>query len=395
MATVSALAVDPKVDLVRERMPAARLTGYFNAGTNGPLPNVVVEALIAAAQQEFDTGRTHPAFYGGVKDEWQRLRERIASVFGANADEIALTRSTTEGINIALMGLDWQRGDEVVTTNLEHPGIMVPLALVAHRYGAVIRIANVGNGGGDVAAAIQDQITHRTRAIAISHAMWSTGAVIPLRQIADLAHERRILVVVDAAQAAGQAPVNLHEVGVDAYAISGQKWLCGPGGTGALYVRKERHADIRPTYIRSAMTEPTGYLLPPAGAVRYEIGEFYTPALIGQAAGLAWLQDQIGFDWIYDRVASLGQRCWEGLNELDGVSVITPRDRMAGLVCFTVENWHPRRVMEALYQRGHTIRFVEYAPGPTVARVSCGWWCTEDEVDGLVAAVGEIAATTS
>ncbi|MGH2561413.1 MAG: aminotransferase class V-fold PLP-dependent enzyme [Thermomicrobiales bacterium] len=392
MPTVSAVAVEPKVDQVRDRMPAARQTGYFNAGTNGPLPDIVVNALTAAAQRELDAGRINPTFYGEAKSDCQRLRERFASIFGADAGEIALTRSTTEGVNIALMGLDWQRGDEIITTNLEHPGIMVPLALIAHRYGVVIRIADIGNGGGEVVGAIAAQLTNRTRAIAVSHVMWSTGAVMPLQQIAEVAHDRGVLVVVDAAQAAGQVPVNLHELGVDAYAISGQKWLCGPGGTGALYIRRERHADVRPTYIRSATTEPTGYLLPPPGAVRYEIGEFYTPALIGQGAGLTWLQDEIGFDWIYERVAALGERCWQGLINLDGVTVITPRDSKAGLICFAVDGWHPREVMEALFQRGHTIRYVEYAPGPTVARVSCGWWCTEEEVDGLVEAVGEIAA---
>jgi L-cysteine/cystine lyase len=305
-----------------------------------------------------------------------------------------LTRSTTEGVNIALMGLDWNRGDEIVTTSLEHPGIMVPLALIAHRYGATIRIADIGNGEGDVAAALDARITNRTRAIAISHVMWSSGAVIPLAEIVQMARPRGILTVVDAAQAAGQVPVNLHGIGVDAYAMSGQKWLCGPGGTGALFVRRDRLADIRPTYLRAAMTEPTGYLLPPRAATRYEIGEFNNPTLLGQAAGLAWLQDEVGFGWIYDRVAALGRRCWEGLNALGSVTVITPVDRMAGLVCFTVDGRHPRDVMDALHQRGHTIRYVEYAPGPTVARVSCGWWCTEEEVDALVAAVGDIAAGT-
>lgn len=392
MVSVSTVAIDSKVQSVRDHMPASRQTGYFNAGTNGPLPDVVVDTVTAAARRELDAGRIGPTFYDGIKDDWQRLRGRIAGIVGADADEIALTRSTTEGVNIALMGLDWNRGDEVVTTNLEHPGIMVPLALLAHRYGVTIRVADIGQGGGNVIGAIAAVLTNRTRVIAISHVMWSSGAVIPLQPIAEMARARGILVVVDAAQAAGQVPVDVHHLGVDAYALSGQKWLCGPGGTGALFVRRDRLADLRPTYTRAAMTEPTGYLLPPRSAVRYEIGEFYNPALRGQDAGLAWLQDDVGFDWIYQRVAALGRRCWDGLREIDSVTLVTPPELMAGLVCFAVDGWHPRDVMDALHDRGYTIRFVEYAPGPTVARVSCGWWCTEDEVDGLVAAVAELAA---
>jgi L-cysteine/cystine lyase len=391
VATVESVATDPKVEAVRAAMPAARREGYFNAGTNGPLPAAVIETLVAAARREYEQGRIGPGLYEGLKEDWQRARERIASIFGADADEIALTRSTTDGVNIALHGLDWEPGDEIVTTSLEHPGIVTPLALLAHRYGVVIRVADIGDGGGDVVGAIAAKLTSRTRVVALSHVMWSTGAVIRLREVADLAHEHEALVVVDAAQAAGQVPVDLHALDVDAYALSGQKWLCGPGGTGALYVRRDRLADFKPTYLRMAMTDPTGYLLPAKGAARYEIGEFYNPEILGQLAGLAWLQDEVGLDWAYDRIAALGRRCFDGLNAINGVTLVTPRQRMAGLVCFTLDGMHPREVMDALDEKGYIIRYVENAPGPTVARVSTGWWCTEEEVDGFVAAVAEIA----
>lgn len=392
MVVASLVSVDPKVEAVREHLPATDRTGYFNAGTNGPLPDVVVETMTAAARRELEAGRIGPGVYDDIKASWQRLRDRFASIFGADTGEIALTRSTTEGVNIALLGINWQRGDEVVTTNLEHPGIVTPLALVAHRFGVTIRCADIGNGEGDVLAAIAKTLTNRTRVIALSHLMWSTGAVLPLNDIADLAHDRGILVVVDAAQAAGQIPVNLHETGVDAYAISGQKWLCGPSGTGALYIRRDRQSSFQPTYIRAGASDITGYLLPAPGALRYEIGEFYTPALLGQEAGLIWLQEEVGLSWMYDRIAALGRRCWDGLSRVSRVTVMTPRDCMAGLVCFQVSGMHPRDVMDALQPRGFTIRYVEYQPGPTVARVSASWWNTEAEVDGLIAAVAEISA---
>jgi L-cysteine/cystine lyase len=174
--------------------------------------------------------------------------------------------------------------------------------------------------------------------------------------------------------------------------MSGQKWLCGPGGTGALYVARDRFADIKPTYARACAAEATGFLMPPPNAARYELGEFYGPAVLGQLAGLTWLQDEIGFPWIYDRIAELGKRCWDGLRRTEGVTVITPRDAMAGLICFEIEGLHPRELTNLLEERGHTIRYVEYQPGPTVARISTGWWCTEEEVDEVVTAIGDIAA---
>jgi L-cysteine/cystine lyase len=392
LVTVDRVSIVSKVDEVRAHLPAVHRTGYFNAGTNGPLPDLAIATLTEAANRELTDGRIGPNVYDQIKADWQHLRERLASIFGAEVSEIALTRSTTEGVNIALFGMDWRRGDEIITTNLEHPGILTPLALLSHRFGVNIRYADIGNGGGDVAGAIVDQVTARTRAIAISHVMWSTGAVIPLDEVNAVARRHGLVVVVDAAQAAGQVPPKLKESGIDIYAASGQKWLCGPGGTGALYVRSDRLTHFKPTYIRAAQTDPNGFLLPAAGASRFEIGEFYTPALLAQLATLTWLEDEVGLDWMYQRIAALGQRCWDALAKIEGVTVVTPRDRMAGIVCFSVAGIHPRAVAEALEPKGFTIRYVEYAPGPTVARVSNSWWNTEAEVDGLVEAIGELAA---
>ncbi|HEV2106928.1 MAG TPA: aminotransferase class V-fold PLP-dependent enzyme, partial [Thermomicrobiales bacterium] len=282
--------------------------------------------------------------------------------------------------------------DEVVTTNLEHPGLMVPLSLLAHRWGVKIRIADIADGGGDVVGTLAEAMSPRTRAVALSHVMWSSGAVMPLREIAALARSHHALTVIDAAQAAGQVPVGLHAFGVDAYAMPGQKWLCGPEATGALYVRTDRTGDIQPTHLRYAQTDATGFLLPATGANRYEIGEFYGPAVLAQEAALTWLRDEVGMEWAYERVAALGRRCFQALSEIDGVTMATPQHRMAGLVCFRVDGMTPQEVTAKLYERGITIRYVAYPPGPVIARVSNGWWNTEEEIDQLAVALSDVIA---
>lgn len=391
MAVATAVAVDEKVAAVRAQLPAVERTAYLNAGTNGPLPVAAHEALVAAAEAELERGRIGPGIYEGLHEGWKQLRAVIAGIFGADVDEIALMRSTTEGLNVALFGLDWNRGDEVITTNLEHGGLFSPLGLLAYRHGVTIRTVDLGYGEGDVAAQLAEAVTPRTRAIAISHLQWSSGAIMPLREVATEARRRGIVTIVDAAQAAGQIPVNLHELGVDAYALSGQKWLCGPGGSGALYVRRDAMALIKPTYIRYGGFDATGFVMPRAGAERYEMGEVYNPATRAQAAGLRWLVDEVGLDWAYDRIASLGRRCWDGLRQVPGVKVVTPGDRMAGIVCFTIAEWQAKAAADALGERGFTIRHVEQPPCPVSVRVSTGWWNTEDEVDRFVAAVAELA----
>jgi len=392
---VAEIATDPKLDALRAQIPAVGRTGYFNAGTNGPLPLPAHDALLAAATTELETGRIVPGVYEGSARRNRRVREVIAGMVGADPLEIALTHSTSEGLSTVLFGLDWRRGDEIVTTSLEHPGLIGPLCLLAHRFGVILRYAHLEHGGGDIVAAIADQISARTRVVAVSHVLWSSGAVLPLAEIAALARRQGAMTVVDAAQAAGQIAVDLHALGVDAYAMAGQKWLCGPEGTGALYVRSDRLADIKPTLLRYAQIDPSGYVIPAPGANRYEIGEFYGPAILAQEAALLWLRDEVGLDWLYARTAAMGRRCWDALDRLNGVSVTTPKHCMAGLVCIQTAGFAPQEMAARLFERGTTIRYVAYPPGPTVARVACAWWNTEDEVDRLVDQVAEIIAEGS
>src|SRR5829696_2364200 len=391
MAVGTARVTDAKVDTLRAQLPAVLTTGYFNTGSNGPIPIVAYEAADAAARRELEQGRIVPGTYMENRDRNRQFAAMAASVFGADADEMALTHSASEGLGTALMGMTWSAGDEVITTFEEHPGLMLPLALLARRFGVVTRYADIGDGGSGVVEALADRITSRTRAIAVSHVLWSTGAVLPLREISELARRHELMVIVDGAQSAGQVPVDLHAMGVDAYAMAGQKWLCGPEGTGLLYVRRDRFADIAPTYVRYGQFEPSGYFIPAEGAKRYEMGEFYSLAVAAQEAALRWMRDEVGFNWVYDRIATLGAEFRRRLMSINGITVITPNEPMAGLVNFTVAGLSPQEVTAQLYERGYTIRYVQTAPCTVSARASIGWWNTEEEVAGLAAAISDLA----
>lgn len=358
------------------------------------MPLVAYEAADRIARRELERGRIIPGTYEGNRDRNREVAALAARIFGADADEIALTHSTSEGMSTALMGLTWQPGDEVVTTLQEHPGLLNPLSFLASRHKVVTRYASIGDGGGDVVAAIEAKITSRTRMIAVSHVLWSTGAVLPLREIVDLAWENELIVIVDGAQSGGQVPVDLHALGVDVYAMAGQKWLCGPEATGLLYVRRERFPDIAPTYVRYGQFDTSGYFMPAAGAQRYEIGEFYSPAIAAQEAALTWLNDEVGFDWAYARIADLGSDFRRRLSQIDGVSLVTPVAPMAGLVNFNIAGLRPPEVAARLYEKNLIIRYVETKPCSPSARAAIGWWNTEEEVAALAAAIAELAGET-
>ncbi|MDQ3045091.1 MAG: aminotransferase class V-fold PLP-dependent enzyme, partial [Chloroflexota bacterium] len=162
--------------------------------------------------------------------------------------------------------------------------------------------------------------------------------------------------------------------------------------TGALYIRQDLLSAIRPTFIRYAQSDINGYLLPAPGARRYEMGESYSPSMLGLETTLTWLRDDVGWEWLYARVATLGRLCCETLESIPLLSITTPREKMAGLVCFTVEGFTPQELTAELFKRGITIRYVAYPPGPIVARVAVGWWNTEEEIANLASALSEIIA---
>lgn len=387
MATTAELE---KVHRLRAQLPAVHTTGYFNSGTNGPLPRSVHETILKTAEEEFQRGRIIPGVFQGHEARNDRARGLLAQLLGGSPSEYALTQSTNDGLNIAFNGLDWQRGDEIITTSLEHPTMFMPMALLSHRQGVRIRVADLGDGGGDVVATLKALINQRTRVIALSHVLWSSGVILDLAAICTMAHERGVLVIVDGAQSIGQTAVDIPSTGADAYTISGQKWLCGPEGTGALFIRSNRQAEFAPSSVRYGQFDPAGFFIPPAGGRRYEMGENNPAAVEGFCAALTFNLQEVGLEWGAGRAKALGTRFHGAISRVSGVTVATPSGKHGGLVCFNVDNMDPAAVTDALYAKGFTIRYVTSPPGPQVARASIGWWNTEEEVDALVDAIGSL-----
>ena len=265
---------------------------------------------------------------------------RVASLLNADVDEIALTDNTGEGLNIISFGINWHEGDEVITTQHEHISLLAPLYQLRDRYGIVIRVADIGPTAElPVLKAIADLVTPRTRLISISHVTWTTGAVLNISEVAYMGREWGIPVLIDGAQSAGAIPIDVKALGVDFYAIPMQKWLCGPDGTGALYVRKEMLHLLSPTYVGYwSIKHEEGFeweLLD--SAQRFEVGGRQTAAIAGQAAVLNWLEKTVGHKWLFERIISLSGYAYKALREVPGLTILTPRPGESGLVTFTLE----------------------------------------------------------
>jgi len=381
-----------RIAAIREELPAVQRMVYLNVGTNGPLPRRGHAALVEQAQTELQEGRIGMPAYERNLQIKADTRDAFAGLLGCAADEVALTHSTTEGMNIALMGLDWAPGDEIITATSEHEGGLNPVALVKQRYGATVRYTTIGLRDCDLLAELERALTPRTRAVVLSHVSWATGAVLPMRQISDLAHGVGALVICDAAQSCGMVPSNVYDMGVDAYACSGQKWLCGPDGTGALFVRRDSMERIQQTFmaypsLKSRMINNDAIFEPSEGARRYEAVTLYPPAFRALGASLAWIAGDLGWDWVYRRIGELGRYCHAALARIDGVSLYLPEHDVAGLVHFTLDGVAPADLTERLYEQGILIR---HTPEPQLNRVATGFYNTEEDIDRLAQGIRAI-----
>ena len=390
-AIMTGMPADSKVVEVRQDLPVLERVTYLNTGTSGPLPRSVAEAMSDAVAEQASTPRTGHAYSELVAATKQSGREAMAAMLGAGPEQIALTHNTTEGLNFITLGVNWVHGDEAVTTNVEHPGALLPLWIVKERYGVTVRTADLLSRPPDPVDAVVRQLTPRTKLVSLSHVSYSTGELLPVREIAAAARARGVLTLVDGAQSFGALPIDVRSLGVDFYSVPGQKWLCGPEGTGALYSSQEAISQIRTTFASYGTVDgynDYGGMLVKENGQRFEQGTMHLPDLVGQTAAARWLTQVVGEDWAHERIRRLAAFARDRLAELDGVDMVTG-ERPVGLVTFGVGKTDPEQVVADLAARGVLIRSVRR---PHALRMSLGFFNTETEVTEAISALAEVLA---
>jgi L-cysteine/cystine lyase len=386
-----------KVAAIRQLLPATGSGIFLNAGTCGPLPSETLRAMDEQAQHELVVGRAKIDGFIAFLGRMAEARSAIAAALVADPDDIALTHSTTDGINLVLSSLPWASGDRVVTTNQEHPGVLGPLQSLRDRFGIVIETVDVGDGGDPelVLARIGAALERPARAVVVSHVLWTTGAILPVGRIGTLARAAGAVSVIDGAQSAGAIPVVLDELDIDAYAIPGQKWLLGPEGMGALWVRR--------AFADATVPAASGYMAYESfdlakggvlrrGARRFEATGFHRPSVIGLARSVGWLTMYVGLPWAMDRAARLTAAAYARLAGIEGVEMVTPRDHGGTLVTFRIGGWTAAGAVAELGPRVFAI--IRDLPAIDAIRISVGFWNTEEELERFAAAVELLAAHT-
>ena len=342
----------------RSLFPVLERLAYLNAGTFGPLARPTAAAVQEQLDADLADGRVGKEYFERMLGLRKRVRALLGGLVGAEPEQVSLTASTTDGCNIVLAGLGLQPEDEIVTTSEEHFGLLGPL----HTSGARVVVAEPD------AEAIAAAVTPRTKLLALSQVLWTSGRLLPVRELRE---QTGVQVLVDGAQSVGSIPVDA--AGLDFLTISGQKWLCGPDSTGALVVADpERLRVARPSYFSQTAHEASGSFEPAEGAARFDPGWLSSAVLAGLLVAI-----DLKPEWAFERAAELADRCRELLEPL---AELVPGD--ATLVAFRSDD-APAAVAR-LAEAGVVVREI---PKTGLVRVSCGWWTNEDDLQRLVAAL--------
>ena len=356
---------------------------YMNNGTLGPMPRVVFDANERYMREIMEDPTN-----SGRAEEIDKVREKVAQFVGATADEIALTRSTTEGMNVFAHGFSWKAGDEVLYCTHEHGGGTGPYKSLEKRVGikiVTVEIPSPPQSVDQIVGLFEKAITPRTKVIMVSHVTYVTGLVTPVKELADLAHRRGLLISVDGAHPLGLMDLDFRALGVDHYAAAGQKWLMCGTGTGVCYVKRD---------VQDRIWELMG---PPAdpkrGARKYEeFGQRDVPSALGMGAAID-LQLAIGKKNIEARDRALSTRLRNGLKDIPGVKLWTSNEPSlsTGLTLFSVRDIPMANVQKAIMSRDRVYIRTMGTGNLNGCRAATHLYNMPEEVDKLINSVKFVA----
>lgn len=365
---------------LRADIPALDRTTYFNTGAAGPSPTRVTAAVEDCLERHEYESPAAEGMYPFAFDVFDETRDAVADHLGATPEEIALTQSTTDGINRIAGALDWESGDTVVRTDLEHSSGILPWKRLESR-GVEVEVVESEAGRIDtdkMADAVRD-----AKLVVLSALTWTHGTLLPVAEIAEMAHDAGALVLVDAVQCPGQMPVDVREWGADFVAGAGHKWLLGPFGAGFLHVSPGAETHLEPAHIGYRSVEDPNaeeYAYEP-GAHRLEVGTV-SPAPYAGLREAVELIEELGYEAIQSRIETLTDRLKSGIAASASARLLSPREYESGLVTFAVDDADPETFAEELAADGVRIRPLPNPEG--TVRASVHVFNTDADVNELV-----------
>ena len=351
------LADDPQFwSKIRNQFPLNKDTVFFNPGTVGAMPKVVVEKMVEHLRY-LSENVADWAYKDDNKEEFisgynnlMGIRTKVAKLINGTAAEIAMTDNVTNGMSYIANGISLQPGDEILTTDQEHSGGKGGWLVKEKRYGVVFKIVTVPKPIHDqkeVYDIIVKAMTPRTKVLMLSHMITGSGAILPVKELCAEATKRGIFTVLDGAQTIGQIKVDVKDIGCDVYLGCFHKWIGAPAGTGFMYVKANRMKDIWTTVASGRWDnhEDEGFRFTQRGT-----GNF--PVLKGLEAALDF-HEEIGPDKVYDRIKLLGERLRTGLRKNKKVKIFSPVDEgmCAGITVYNIEGHTGTQIQDTYWAK--------------------------------------------
>ena len=379
------------VQQLRDSLPVTRDMVYMNTGWSGPMPTRVLDRIRDTLVREADGGPASQKGLAITRSLQDEARAALGDLLNVDADDLLLTHSTREGLDVVVYGMDWQPGDELLICDLEHPALTSPADVLTERRGVVARNPNISYTAeqGEILEIIAASITPKTRLVALSHIQYTCGLRMPIKEIAGVAHEMGVPLLVDGAQSIGHIEVDLSDLGADYYALPGQKWLLGPNGTGALYVNPDRRDGLEPLFSTNEIESRRA--MERSALARFNLVT-HNPGLIAGLSESARLASEIGIRNIEERAMLLADLLRREAATVPGCTLLSPssRESACGLVTVSLEGWPPADLTTALQERlsvvGRTVH------DPDGIRFSTHFFNTEDEVGRVVEALKQLSA---
>ena len=361
----------------------------MNNGTLGPMPKPVFNTLMRTFRVQMNNPYDG---YNYLPTFRESVRQKLAAFINASPDEVALTSNTTEGLNLVINGLDLKEGDEVLMSNFEHPGHLGPWKLKEKRTGVKLKQVNLGvtpKDADEIVGAFAAAITPKTRVISISHTVFITGLITPLKELSRLAHDKGLLILADSAHGIGMLDLDMKALGIDFFASSPYKWLGAPTGVGLLYVRKGALDKVWPTIVSSGWESAQG-------AAKLDPSGQRSDAMLFALDEALNFNNRIGKSRIERRIKALSARLKQELGKTPGAKVHTPADPAlsAGLTAFSMAGVDPGKLVDYLREKYNlVVRTVGSKEAGTLGvRVSTPIYISTKEVDMVVEGVRTLLA---
>ena len=342
--------------MLRELCPALANKTYFNYGGQGPLPTPSLDAITTSWKRIQELGPFTTDIWPYISAEVNSTRGRLARLCNVPAHRIALSENVTTGCVLPLWGLPLDDGDHILISDCEHPGVVAACHELARRRQLQVHTLPVKQcrlGRDDqahtdraVLAALDEQLTSKTRIVVLSHLLWNTGQQMPIAAVAAQLqqHPAQPFLLVDAAQSVGQIPVAEAAAAADIYAFTGHKWACGPEGLGGVAISERVLSDAHPTVIgwRSLQDETRAVADDPDpfhhDSRRFEVATSCVPLMAGLRCSLELLEQEGSDDERLTHIRILSEQLWRELRSIPGVSPLLDGPPPAGLVSFQM---HP------------------------------------------------------